>query len=75
LALFGIGGAICWTNIKGECIMGDTKKQVLLGFNPNDFFYYNAQETPTDAECVKLKDSVDLNQCKWIILLEMMINV
>jgi hypothetical protein len=36
-------------------------KTALLAFNPNDFFYYNAQQTQSDDECKTLLDNKGMN--------------
>lgn len=38
----------------------DTNKAI-LSFNPNDFFYYNAELTPTDNECKSLLNNTIQN--------------
>lgn len=36
-------------------------KKILLAFNPNDFFYYNANQTPNENECNNLLNNNSLN--------------
>lgn len=47
----------------------DTKKAV-LAFNPNDFFYYNADQTPSDNECKTLLNdkTMKCNDMDYFIL-------
>ena len=44
-------------------------EKAVLAFNPNDFFYYNATQTPSDNECsILLKENVDnCNDDKYFI--------